>query len=119
MFTKTIEIDGIKATVHQETGRDVFAKRTMLRQISVDHDDEWEIWYEFTRVVTQSTDVETPFVWPDVTDSLPELTAARDAWLELPANVVRAWLEALNAVDAPPEKIELTPGASEKNVASQ
>ena len=87
MFTKTIDIEGVKATVHSETGRDVFAKRTMLRQISVDHDSEWDIWYEFTRAVSQSTDVETPFLWPEVTDSLEELTAARDAWLSLPATV--------------------------------
>lgn len=119
MFKKTIDIQGVKATVSTETGRHIFMKRTMMREISVDHDSEWESWWEFARVVTQSTDVETPFLWPDVTDSLEELTKARDAWLDLPADVIREWLKVLNEVDAPPEKIELTPGASEKNAVSQ
>ena len=119
MFTRTIDIDGVKATVRSETGHDVFAKRLMLQKISVDHEEEWDKWYEFVRAVSQSSDVETPFLWPEVTDSLEELTAARDAWLSLPATVIREWMDALNKVDAPPEKIELTPAADEKNAVSQ
>lgn len=119
MLTRTIDINGIKATVHTETGRHVIAKRIMLRKISVDHDDEWELWWDFARAVTQSVDVETPFLWPDVTDSLEELQKARDAWLNLPGNVYREWIAALNEVDAAPMKSELTPGADLKNVVSQ
>lgn len=119
MLSKTIDTNGVKATVHTETGRHMFMKRVMMDKISVDHPDEWTIWYEFMRVVTQSTDVETPFVWPDATDNYDELLKARDAWLELPAIVIREWSEALNAVDAAPLKVELTPAATEKNAVSQ
>lgn len=119
MFSKTIDINGVKATVHSETGRHVFAKRVMLQKISVDRDSEWDKWYEFVRAVTQSTDVETPFLWPDVTDSFEELVKAREAWLDLPGIVTRAWMDALNAVDSAPIEQSLTPGASEKNALSQ
>lgn len=119
MLSKTIGIGGVKATVHTETGRHVFAKRVMLQKIGVDHEGEWDRWYEFIRAVTQSTDVETPFLWPDVTDSYEELVAARDAWLDLPGLIVRTWLDALNSVDAAPLAEELTPAASEKNAVSQ
>jgi hypothetical protein len=121
MQSKSFDIDGVKATVTTERGRDMFKKRAMIRAINVDttDDQEWDVWYEFIRAVTQSTDVETPFVWPDFDDSVEVLKEAREAWLDLPADVLRAWGDALNKVDAPPQAIELTPGADLKNASSQ
>lgn len=121
MHSKSIDIDGVRATVTTERGRDVFKKREMIRIMEVDTTDTllWDMAYEFIRAVTQSTDVETPFVWPDFNDSKEVLQAAFDAWLELPADVYRVWNDALNKVDAPPQAIELTPGASEKNASGQ
>lgn len=121
MQTKTIDVDGVKATVTTERGRDVFKKREMIRIMDVDTTDSmgWDIAYEFIRAVTQSTDVEVPFIWPDFNDSKEVLQVALNAWLELPADVFRAWGDALNKVDAPPQAMELTPGADLKNASSQ
>ena len=121
MHSKSIDIDGVKATVTTERGRDMFKKREMIRTMNIDTTDNhrWDIAYEFIRAVTQSTDVETPFVWPDYDDSADVLLAAMESWLDLPADVLRGWGDALNKVDAPPQAIELTPGASEKNASGQ
>ena len=121
MHSKSIDIDGVKATVHTQTGRHFYQKRAMIMSLELDSSAgiEWEMWYEFIRAVTQSTEVETPFIWPDYNDRPEALRAAREAWLDLPADVLLAWGDALNKVDMPPQIIDLTPDASEKNAVSQ
>lgn len=114
MLSKTFETGGVKATVHTETGRHVILKGLVYRKLYSDDDAEWLLRFNFVQALVQSTEVETPFIWPDVTDSADELLTACNAWLALPAAVITAWLDALREVDTPPAKPEMTPAANEK-----
>lgn len=114
MFEKKIAIGEIKATVHTETGRDVIAQRVILPKFVNDGEYEFELWFQFTRVLSQSSDVSVPFAWPSVGASVEELRAARDAFFCLPGPVVRAWMDAVSDVNTPPGNPDLSPNASEK-----
>lgn len=118
MQRKTNEIDGVKYTVNAENGWHVIKKRQFYARVYIKDDPEWDAWYEFGRVLIQSSDVETPFLWPDINDALDELRTARNKWLELPANVIRVWLKDLDVIDTAPSDPELSP-ATPKNVESQ
>lgn len=118
MQSKTNEIDGVKYTVNAENGWHVIAKNNFWPRVSFKDDPDWDIWYDFGRVLIQSAGVETPFVWPDITDTPDELKIARDKWLALPGAIVRSWLKDLNEVDAAPSSPELAPDAP-KNVEGQ
>jgi hypothetical protein len=119
MLSITKEIDGVKYTVNAENGWHVIKKRQFYARVYMENDPEGDAWYEYGRALVQSSDVETPFLWPDVTDTYEELKAARDKWLALPADVIRAWLGDLDAVNAAPVDPSLKPDANLKNVESQ
>lgn len=116
MFEKTETIDGVTFTVHSETGRDVIAKRYLYPKV-ITEGLEWELWYQFFRVLVQSTDVTVPFAWPQMTDSVEVLQTARDEWYKLSGDVIRRWLKAIDDVDTPPGEPDLSPGADPKGEA--
>lgn len=121
MFTKTFEHGGVKATVRGSTGRDLYVKRAMMRRMDVDPNDEvlWEAAWEFAGLVSQSSDVATPFAWPTSSSTGDELNRAMECWLGLPEIVLRVWINSLNEVERPPVDVNLTPDVPEKNVESQ
>lgn len=118
MLTKTNEIDGVKYTVTGENGWHVIAKNNFWPRVSFKDDPEWDFWYDFGRALIQSTGVEVPFIWPDITDTPSELKIARDEWLKLPGHIIRVWLKDLNEADAAPSDPELST-ETPKNVESQ
>ena len=121
MFTKTFERDGVKATLRGSTGRDLYLKRTLMRRMDIDPTDEtmWNASWEFVSIVSQSTDVVTPFTWPTSSSTGGELLQALDCWLDLPELTLHVWINTLNEVEHPPADPALTPAATEKNAVSQ
>jgi hypothetical protein len=121
MFTKTFERDGVKATVRGSTGRDLFVKRAMMRRMDVDPLDEvlWDATWEFVGIVSQSSDVVTPFAWPTTSASGEELNQAMDCWLALPEMTLRLWMNSASEVETPPIDPDLTPAIDPKNEPGQ
>lgn len=120
MLTKTVEINGCKATFHTETGLDLVRLRTLLRKVVSDDDLENDLWYDFGMILVQSVDsagkttVEVPFAWPEVTDDIAKLKAARDAFFALPAGVYSAFDAAIKEVNAAPQETDLYPADPKK-----
>lgn len=100
---KTIELEGVKATVHTETGRAASLKRGLYAKVYNpelgDSDPEWSLWFDFLNAYTQSTDVVVPFEWPALTMNIEVLRPVRDNWLNLSGKVWRAWVDGLNDVE--------------------
>lgn len=121
MQTKTNEVNGVKYTVHGENGLHAIQARYFYARIYpvYGNTDKWEAWIEFGRALIQSTEVETPFLWPDTADSLDELQAAFDKWVALSPKVIRAWLRDLDTVDAAPTEPELEPSNPKKDESQQ
>lgn len=115
MLTKTVEFQGVKFTVKTETGRDVLKKELLYPKFLGGDELDWQGSFQFIRALTQSSDVETPFLWPDITDSVDDLKKARDCFLDLPGAVFKAWLSALIEVDTPPGDKDLIPDTNPKN----
>lgn len=104
MLSKRVELPeyGIKFTVKTETGRDLLMKEMLYPKFVSENDLDWQGSWQFIRALVQSTEVEAPFDWPELTAPIEELKAVRDCWLDMPSAVIKAWAAALAEVDKPP-----------------
>ena len=103
MLTKTVSKNGVRFTVHTETGRHSSIKRQLYARVynpALGEDDpDFGLWTDFIDAFVQSTDVEVPFEWPSMTLNIETLLPVRDNWLNLPSDVYRAWKEAIIEVE--------------------
>lgn len=100
----------ISGEVRTRLNRDNLSKSVLYNRIGVDFKDETDaiFWMNFATCLTQTTYVDgLPFAWPSVSADADVLIQAREAWLDLPAAIAEAWVQAINTVDAAPVDAEL------------
>lgn len=111
-FTYTANGYNLHITVRTTTGRDYLTRQFiwMKTDALVQGELEFTLWLHFVRALLQSTiQGDLGFHWPSIADDGALLTLARNAWLDLPAELIETWVKALQDVDELPVDPELAP----------
>lgn len=120
MRSQSFEENGIRITVRPETIEDALDTDMLTFQIgTVGSARENFKRARFIQLVLISTvEGELGFAWPSADSSVRELLEAYEQWKQLPANLIRQWAAAIEAVNATPNDPNLTPAVSEKKEAT-
>lgn len=109
-------LPGVCITVKTEDGRALFTKHIIyskLAELTLDNNTV-EFVIKFAAAYSQSAvSGDLGFDWPALSDNSDAWEAAFNAWLALPAPIIRRWFEEIAAVDAPPNERDLLPPTDE------
>lgn len=114
MFEETIALQpDLFVTVRSETGRAALSKK--LIYIALDYPnrnlEDQVLIMDFAALVTQTVRVEGDlgFKWVSAGAPVEDMVAAFNGVMEMSGALLRRWVEAIAAVDRPPNDPELLP----------
>lgn len=106
MRTLTIQCDGMRITVREALGSDVFDEDIVFINLgsAVEGHPKYRV-DQFVQAVVRTVDIDSdgaPFIaWPAVTDARRMVQAYED-WRKLPRRLLEQWANGLAEVNQPP-----------------